>query len=375
MLLGVLRPSSFLFYDFLFVLSVLHIIVRCNLVQVEQSRARDLAPTILKKMDVPVPNDMDGCTYPSSRISALGSVAGVEPVVTIGVCVKDCGKSIGETVESIMAQDFPHNLMEVIFVDDGSKDETLAMISKCTRRIDIPVKVYHDEWKGLGSARNTVVRNARGDYILWVDGDMILPADHVRKQIEYMEQNPKVGIAKATYGMSSKESLIAFLENIADVAKDAIMEDEWNTDLKLPGTGGSIYRAKAIKEVGGFDDNLKRVGEDQDAAYRIKKAGWLIHKTKAIFYERRRLESWKTLWDKHFRYGYDHYRLYRKNRGLFIFYKMNPLASFIAGLLYSIIAYRLTNRIAVFLLPFQYAFKMTAWSLGFIKSQMNFDEV
>lgn len=296
----------------------------------------------------------------------------MEPIVTIGVCVKDCEKSIEETVRSIMAQNFPHNLMEVIFVDDGSKDGTLSVIERWAQRMDIQVEVYHGEWKGLGSARNKVVRNAHGDYILWVDGDMILPQDHVREQVEYMEQNQKVGVAKARYGIPLRESLVAFLENIVDVAKDTVMEDEWNTNLKLPGTGGSIYRTKAIKEVGGFDANLRHVGEDQDAAYRIKRAGWSIRKTKAVFYEKRRIESWKTLWDKHFRYGYDHYGLYLKNRDLFIFYKMNPLASFIAGLLYSIIAYRLTKRMAVFLLPFQYTFKMIAWSLGFMKRQMTF---
>jgi len=295
----------------------------------------------------------------------------VKPIVTIGVCVKNCENSVGETAESIMAQDFPHNLTEVIFVDDGSSDGTLSVIQKWIQRMDMQVAVYPDEWKGLGSARNRVVKNARGDYILWVDGDMILPSSHVREQVRYMDQNPSVGIAKARYGIPLKESLVSFLENIVDVAKDSVMKNEWNTSLKLPGTGGSIYRTKAIKEVGGFDDSLKHVGEDQDAAYRIKEAGWSIHKAKAVFYEKRRIKSWKNLWSKNFRYGYDHHRLYLKNRDLFVFYKMNPLASFVAGLLYSVIAYRLTKRMVVFLLPFQYAFKMTAWSLGFMRSQIH----
>lgn len=299
----------------------------------------------------------------------------MKPIVTIGICVRNCEMSIKEAIESVLSQDYPHDRMELIIVDDGSKDQTLPILQIYVSKASIRTKLFSGSWKGLGAARNLVVNNASGEYIIWVDGDMILPEDHVRRQVEYMQQNPKVGIAKARYGVPLKESLIAFLENIVDVAKDALMEDEWKTDLKLPGTGGSIYRTKAIKKVGGFDEDLKRVGEDQDAAYRIKKAGWLIHRTKAIFYERRRLKSWKTLWNKYFWHGYDHYKLYCKNRGLFTFYKMNPLASFIAGLLYSVIAFRLTNRIAVLLLPFQYTFKMTAWSLGFLKSQMTFKEL
>lgn len=300
------------------------------------------------------------------------------PIVTIGICVKNCEASIKEAVESVLAQDFPHRSIEIIFVDDGSEDNTLSILQGYVERAraDMRVKLYANEWKGLGATRNMVVDNANGDYIVWVDGDMMLPRGHVRRQVQFMEQNAKVGIAKARYGISLGEGLIAFLENIVDATEDAIAErartHEWKTDLKLPGTGGTIYRIAAIRQVGGFDDSLKRVGEDQDAAYRIKKAGWSICRTEAIFYERRRLKSWKSLWDKYFWYGYDHYWLYRRNRSLFIFYKMVPPAGFIAGLLYSIIAYRLMRRKAVFLLPFQYAFKMTAWSFGFLKSQMTF---
>ena len=65
--------------------------------------------------------------------------------------------------------------MEVIFVDDGSEDETLSIINSYVPRMDVKVKVFHHGWKGLGLSRNVVVDSASGDYIIWVDGDMILP--------------------------------------------------------------------------------------------------------------------------------------------------------------------------------------------------------
>lgn len=298
----------------------------------------------------------------------------MKPVVTIGVCVRNCAGTIKRAVDSILDQNFPHEDMEIIFVDDGSKDKTLSILQDYASQIDIRAKLFTSEWKGLGHARNLVVDNAQGDYIIWVDGDMVLPKDHVRKQVEFMKQNPNVGIGKARYGVLDKENLVAFLENIVDVARDVTSEDEWKTNLKLPGTGGSIYRVKAIRQIGGFDDSLRRVGEDQDAAYRIKEAGWSICRTNAVFYEGRKVTTWKALWNKNFWYGYDHYQLYRKNRFLFIPYKMVPPASFIAGLLSAQVAYRLTRRKSVFLLPFQYAFKMTAWFSGFITRQINFNK-
>ncbi len=298
-------------------------------------------------------------------------MASTKPVVTIGVCVRNSASTIREAIESVINQGFPHELMEVIFVDDGSEDGTLSIINSYVQKIDMRVKVFHHEWKGLGPSRNIVVNNADGDYILWIDGDMTLPKDHIQKQVEFMEQNSKVGIAKAKYGMSAEENIISTLENITFVIEDALAQDEWKTNLKLPGTGGSIYRVDAIRQIGGFDDNLKRVGEDQDAAYRIKAAHWSIYRTKTVFYEKRS-KTWKALWNKYFRYGYGNCCVYRKNRSIFSIHKMIPPAALIGGMLNCVIAYRLTRLKTVFLLPIHSTFKTTAWCLGFVKGQIDF---
>jgi len=287
--------------------------------------------------------------------------------VTIGVCVRDSADTIREAIESIICQDYPHEFMEVIFVDDGSEDETLSIINSYVPRMDMKVKVFHHEWKGLGASRNVVVDNSGGDYIIWVDGDMILPKDHVRKQVEFMKQNPKVGIAKGRYGFVSRESVVAALENVPFVVFDS---RNGSLNSKLPGTGGAIFRVDALRQVGGLDNNLKGVGEDQDVAYRIKVAGWSIQRSCAVFYERRE-QTWKGLWNKYFRYGCGDYELYRKNRDIFSPYKMVPIVGFIVGMMISPSAYRITRRLSVFLLPFHFAFKMAAWCVGFIRNQMD----
>ena len=287
----------------------------------------------------------------------------MKPKVTIGVCVKNAEATIKDAVESILVQDFPHELMEVIFVDDGSDDKTLSILKSYVPKMDMRVKVFRQEWKGLGPARNVAVNNASGDYIVWVDGDMILPKDHVRKQVEFMEQNPKVGIAKAKYGMPHGENIVAALENIPFMVHDS---KDGPVNSKLPGTGGSIYRVEAIRQVGSFDSHMKGVGEDQDVAYRIMSAGWLIKMSNAFFFERRE-ESWSNLWKKYVWYGYGNYWLYRKNKRIFRLYKMIPPAGFLAGLLYSFPAYRLTGHKLVFLLPLHFVFKSAAWCWGFVK--------
>ena len=61
---------------------------------------------------------------------------------------------------------FPLELVDLIFVDDGSGDEMLSIIKSYILKTDMPVKVLHHDWKGLGSSRNVVASNASEKYII-----------------------------------------------------------------------------------------------------------------------------------------------------------------------------------------------------------------
>ena len=285
----------------------------------------------------------------------------MKPRVTVGTCVRDGAATLAEAVESVLAQDYPHELMEIIFVDDGSTDNSDGIMKRYVGKTDMRSRVFSQPWRGLGASRQLIVNAAEGEYIVWVDCDMVLPTDHVRKQIDFMDRNPKVGIAKARYELSKEDNAVAILENIPFVLHDS---RNGSLDLKLPGTGGAVFRVEAIRKVGGFDSKLVGVGEDQDAAFRVKSGGWLIMRSPAIFYEKR-VNTWKNLWRKWFWYGQGDHQLYQKNRNVFSLFRMNPLAGVVNGLLQVSDAYRLTGKIPVLILPFHSAFRMFAWCFGF----------
>ena len=179
--------------------------------------------------------------------------------VTIGVCVKNCANIIGETVNSILTQDYPHALMELIFVDDGSEDDTLSTIKRYLTELDISTRIFHHDWKGLGASRSVVVDNANGKYIAWVDGDMTLSPEFLRQQVEFMDNHPKAGIAKGKYCLSGQGNLVSDLENMEFAISNLRRTCEANS---IPlGSGGSIYRVEAIREIGGFDLNITGSGE------------------------------------------------------------------------------------------------------------------
>ena len=295
-----------------------------------------------------------------------------KPQVTLGVCVRNSEESVKDTIESILVQDYPHWLMELIFVDDGSKDNTLSIIQRYMPRIDFRAEVFHTSWKGLGHARNVVAANAHGDFILWVDGDMTISSDYVRKLVGFMDQHCEVGIAKGKLALESGESLLATLETYSRAAYQTEGYESENTRSKSLGAGGAICRIVPLRKVNGFDENLKGYCEDWDVEVRIRDAGWSLCVVDTECLERARYGlTWRSLWNRYWRRGYFTHYFVHKRTGLIKHYRWFPPAAFFQGLVHAHSFFRLTHRKRVFLLPWQYAFKMTAFYLGFLESHSN----
>lgn len=294
----------------------------------------------------------------------------MKPKVTVGVCVKDSEATIKEAIESILDQDFPHELMELIVVDGHSGDKTLSILKDYLGRTSLRTRLFLEN-EGLGRARQIVVENANGEYIVWVDGDMILSKNFVRRQVEFMKQHPGVGIAKGKLALKSMNNTLATLETFSRAASKMVDFQSKNAYSKTLGTSGSIYRTQVIKQVGGFDKDFTGYCEDWDIETKVREAGWLLMTTNAEYldYERHGI-TWKTLWRRYWRRGYDTHYFLHKHPGLIRHYKMFPPAAFLAGLLHAHKLFKLTGKKVVFLLPFQYSYKMTAWYIGFIKGHM-----
>lgn len=89
------------------------------------------------------------------------------PLVSVVVATYNRAHTIERALESIYAQTF-HNY-EVIVVDDGSTDETRSLIENHLEWNSF--KYIHQENKGVAEARNTGVRNSRGEYVAFCDSD------------------------------------------------------------------------------------------------------------------------------------------------------------------------------------------------------------
>jgi len=286
------------------------------------------------------------------------------PKVTIGMCIKNSGVMVRKALDSILCQDYSLSSMELVVVDGNSQDRTIDILKGRMTNTELKVKIFSEN-SGLATARQMVVDKAVGDYVVWVDADMILSRSYVLRQVAFMDGHPEVGIAAGKYSVHMGQGMAADLENIVYAVDSAFGEIGASKFGYLPGTEGSIFRIKAIRQIGGFDVSMDGAAEDTEVAYRMIFKGWKIAITQEMFAESTRA-SWLSLWRQYMWYGRGGHFIFHKDCNMISLLKMTPMAGFYAGVIRCPKAYLLVHKRFVFFLPFHYAYKRVAWFIGFI---------
>ena len=112
------------------------------------------------------------------------------PLVSVIIPTYNRWPMIGEAVRSVLAQTF--NGFEVIVVDDGSIDPTVASLNGHDSRL----KVLSQPRAGVAAARNAGVDMSRGKYIAFLDSDDLWSPEKLAIQTTFMEQNPALHICQ-----------------------------------------------------------------------------------------------------------------------------------------------------------------------------------
>src|SRR5215469_12892220 len=107
----------------------------------------------------------------------------IKPLVSILIPAFNAEKWIAETIRSALAQTWPRK--EIIVVDDGSTDRTLAVARQFASK---DVAVLSRENHGAAATRNHAFSLSQGDYIQWLDADDLLSPDKVERQMGAVEE-------------------------------------------------------------------------------------------------------------------------------------------------------------------------------------------
>lgn len=187
----------------------------------------------------------------------------------------------------------PQLHVEVIVIDNNPAAGLAEML-----KLEFPeVRYFAKRNEGFGAAMNVGIANARGKYLLIFNPDIILSAGALEQLFHYMEANPLVGtlgpkLLNADGSLQYScyryhEPLVPILRRtplgrlpwgqhiidrflMKDVSHDQTMEVDWIM-------GSAMFtRAKALQDIGVFDDRFFMYFEDTDLCWRLWQAGYKV---------------------------------------------------------------------------------------------------
>lgn len=198
-----------------------------------------------------------------------------KPLVSVVTPFFNAEKFFEEAIQSVLAQTY--NNWELLLVDDGSTDGSTEIAQRYAKQYPERVRyLKHDRHqnRGKSTSRNLGISNGRGKYIALLDADDVFLSEKLAKQVEILESQTEAamvyGPTQYWYGWTGKPK---------DIRRDyrAKLGVKPNTLFKpptlltlflkdggtVPCTCGLLVRRKVVEDIGGFEETIQHMYEDQ----------------------------------------------------------------------------------------------------------------
>lgn len=188
------------------------------------------------------------------------SISVIIPTFNMGWCIESA-------IQSVLDQQMSDT--EIIVVDDGSTDDTLARLSSFGNRITL----IRQTNRGLSAARNAGLRLASGTFLAFLDADDRLLPEKLARQCAYLSEHPEIGVVFSDGYLVEADRTI--LNLISAESPPGLFMEQAPVDLRrklfrghpFPPHAAMLRTADALS-IGGFDESM-RAREDLDFWLRL----------------------------------------------------------------------------------------------------------
>jgi poly-beta-1,6-N-acetyl-D-glucosamine synthase len=238
------------------------------------------------------------------------------PPVSIIVPAYNEGGLLERALSSLLRLDYPE--YEVVVVDDGSTDDTLARAAAWEgRRGPCEVRVITKRNGGKASALNAGIAASRHAFILCMDADSYLEPQTLLRAIERFA-DPSVGAVAGNVKVENRGKIITrlqALEYIEGLNMPRRAQGFVAAVNIVPGPVG-MFRREALEEVGGYDTDT--FAEDADLTLKMITSGWrVVYEDEAVAWSEAP-ERWIDLVQQRYRWTRGILQAVRKRKGLFL---------------------------------------------------------
>jgi glycosyltransferase involved in cell wall biosynthesis len=238
--------------------------------------------------------------------------------VTVFVPVRNEVGSVGPSLESLLAQDYPMSQVEILVVDGMSGDGTRQIVEGFFLRLNLnpslSLRLLDNPRKIVPTGLNLGHGCARGDVIVRVDGHCEIAPDYVRRCVEHIVNDgvEAVGGAVETVGETAAAETIAAAMSSRFGVGDSAFRTESGKTMFVDTIPFPAYTRSVIERAGGYDEELVRC-QDDEYNYRLREMGvklLLAADVRSKYYSRASLGS---LWKQYFQYGFYKVRVLQKH--------------------------------------------------------------
>lgn len=233
------------------------------------------------------------------------------PFVSVIIPMRNEEAWIDRCLGSVLAQDYPHDRMEVLVADGMSTDSSPRMLAELAAR-DPRVKVIENPGLIVPTGLNRLIAAARGDVIARIDAHTVIEPDYLRCGIELLRLSGASNVGGPMIcrggGPIADAIAAAMASRFGIGATFHFATDESECDTVYMG----MWPRRVFEEVGLFDEQFVR-NQDDELSYRIRKSGGRIVVSPAMrsLYQNR--ESWKALVRQFWQYGVWKVRVLQKH--------------------------------------------------------------
>ncbi|MFN2541026.1 MAG: glycosyltransferase [Chthoniobacterales bacterium] len=188
------------------------------------------------------------------------------PFVSVIVCSYNGAKTLAGCLDSLGKLKYPQ--YEIVLVDDGSTDDTAYIAAQFPN-----VRYIHQSNHGLSHARNTGAAAAKGEVLVYTDSDCMADVDWLYYLIGTLQSGNYAGVGGPNVSPPAQNWVQACVAGAPGGPSHVLLTD--TIAEHIPGCNMAFYRW-AFDQVGGFDVEYHKAGDDVDFCWRLQQAGGVI---------------------------------------------------------------------------------------------------
>ena len=222
------------------------------------------------------------------------------PKISVLMSVYNSDEYISYSIKSILEQSYKK--FEFLIVDDGSKDDSLKIIKKYSKK-DQRIKIIINKKNiGLTKSLNKLAKIAKGNFIARMDADDISHTERFKEQINWFRKNPKkILLGTSGIKIDEKGNIIKSL-NLKSLSHKKILKKLTFNNLYLHSS--TMFKKSLFFKVGGYR-NFFKYAQDYDLWCRMSKYGLVgnLNKelvsirfhSKSLSYKKKKLQSFYAI--------------------------------------------------------------------------------